>query len=120
MRSLDDLIQIVREFRDERDWKQFHTPKDMALSLLLEAGELAEHFQWKSDGQSWEHIDDNKDAVSDELADIFYWVLLLAHDFDIDLENALRSKMTKNREKYPIDKSRGNSAKYSSLKDGRK
>ncbi|MCB0354544.1 MAG: nucleotide pyrophosphohydrolase [Bdellovibrionales bacterium] len=117
MRSLAELSQIVRGFRDERDWKQFHTPKDMVLSLLLEAGELAEHFQWKSDDQSWEYLQEKKEEVSDEIADIFYWVLLVSHDFGIDLEQALQSKMAKNREKYPIERSRGKSTKYSSLKD---
>jgi len=68
-------------FRDARDWKQFHNPKDMAISLSLEASEVLEHFQWKSNDQMEEHLIVKKDEVADELADVLYWVLLMGHDF---------------------------------------
>ncbi len=115
MQTLTDLTARIVAFRDERDWKQFHTPKDMAISLVLEAAEVIEHFQWKSHEEFKEHLEKNKAELSGELVDVLYWVLLMAHDLDIDLEQAFSEKMAKNAQKYPVEKSGGNHKKYTEL-----
>jgi NTP pyrophosphatase (non-canonical NTP hydrolase) len=115
MGGIEKLQQMVVKFRDARDWKQFHTPKDMAISLLLEAGEILEHFQWKTESEQWERIKSRKEDIADELGDAFYWILLLAHDLEIDLEKAFTDKLTKSNEKYPIEKSKGKHTKYTEL-----
>ena len=115
MTDLNKLQKQIVAFRDERNWKQFHNPKDVALSLVLEAAELMEHFQWKNEAEVEEHLKTNKSDVSDELSDVFYWVLLIAHDLDIDLEKALAEKMKKNAKKYPVEKSKDSHKKYSEL-----
>ncbi|MBC7764535.1 nucleotide pyrophosphohydrolase [Microbacteriaceae bacterium] len=113
--DLKTLQQKIVSFRDARDWKQFHNPKDMAISLMLEAGELLEHFQWKNDNEMSSHVNTNKEDVSDELADVMYWVLLMANDLEIDLPKAMQSKLAKNNKKYPIDTASGNHKKYTEL-----
>jgi NTP pyrophosphatase (non-canonical NTP hydrolase) len=115
MSEIEELQQKIVAFRDERDWKQFHNPKDLAISLLLEASELLEHFQWKSVEEMKQHVKDNKTEVSEELADVYYWVLLMAHDLGINLTEALNSKMKQNEEKYPISKAKGRHTKYTNL-----
>lgn len=110
--DVKNLQKLVVKFRDDRDWKQFHNPKDMAISLSLEASEFLEHFQWKNTDEIAEHISKNKDDVSDELADVLYWVLLAANDLNIDLEDAFVKKLNKNAAKYPVDKAKGNHKKY--------
>ena len=110
--DLQTLQRLVVKFRDDRDWKQFHNPKDMAISLSLEASEFLEHFQWKNADEIAEHISKDKADVSDELADVMYWVLLIANDLDIDLEDAFLRKLNKNAAKYPVDKAKGNHKKY--------
>jgi NTP pyrophosphatase (non-canonical NTP hydrolase) len=106
------LIDAIVKFRDERDWAQFHDPKNMAISLQLEASEVLELFQWTKDNQA---KDGKTENIADELADVFYWLLLLAEHYGIDLEKALKEKMKKNEAKYPVDKAKGNSAKYTDL-----
>lgn len=113
--EIADLQQKVVAFRDARNWKQFHNPKDLAISLVLEATELLEHFQWKNEDEIQNHLTAHKQDVSDELADIFYWVLLIAHDFDIDLKQAVADKLAMNHKKYPVEKSTGNHKKYTEL-----
>ena len=113
--SLDDLTREIVAFRDARDWKQFHNPKDMALSFVLEAAEVMEHFQWKNEEEMKEHIQSSKKEIGDELADALYWILLMSHDFSIDIVHAMQEKMKKNAEKYPIEKSRGSHKKYNEL-----
>lgn len=115
MSELETLIQRITRFRDERDWKQFHHPKDMILSLFMESAELAEHFQWKSDREIEELIATRRGELGDELADILYWVLLLGHDLGIDLSAAFEAKMQKNETKYPAERARGRSTKYDEL-----
>ena len=112
MSDLRELQQKIIEFRNARDWEQFHNPKDVAISLVLEASELLEHFQWKDPSEIKKHLSRNIDDVSDELADVLYWVLLLAHDLKIDLPAALNKKMQKNAAKYPVKKAKGNHKKY--------
>ncbi len=116
MENLGDLIRLVVKFRDQRNWRQFHNPKDVTLSLVLESAELMEHFQWKNEMEMQEHILVHKEDISDELADVFYWVLLMANDLDIDLEKALKAKLKKNAAKYPVKKSKGSHKKYTELK----
>jgi len=116
MADLDKLQKMIIAFRDERDWKQFHNPKDTAISLVLEASEFLEHFQWKNETEIKEHLKNNFDDISDELADVLYWVLLIAHDLGINLEEAENRKMTKNRAKYPLEKAKGKHLKYTELK----
>jgi dCTP diphosphatase len=115
MGDIEELQKKVVVFRDARDWKQFHNPKDMAISLVLEAGELLEHFQWKNAEEMKRHVTKNKDEVNDELADVLYWVLLIAHDLGVDLPLALNKKMKKNAIKYPVKKAKGNHKKYTDL-----
>ena len=115
MDSLERLTKKIIAFRDVRDWKQFHNPKDVAISLALEAGEVLEHFQWKSPQEIDDYIRTNKKEIGDELADVLNWVLLMAHDLNIDIASALESKMQENEKKYPMEKSKGNHTKYTKL-----
>lgn len=115
MTDLSKLQDQVVDFRDARDWKQFHNPKDMAVSLLLEASEFLEHFQWKSSREIKTHLEQKGQDVSDELADVLYWVLLIAHDMKIDLHEAFERKMAQNEEKYPISRAKGKHTKYTEL-----
>lgn len=96
-------------FRDARDWKQFHNPKDLALALSIEAAELNELFLWKSPE------DADRDRVAEELADVFIYLLLLAHESGVDIPLAVTKKLRVNRKKYPVKKARGNAKKYSAL-----
>jgi NTP pyrophosphatase (non-canonical NTP hydrolase) len=113
--NLADLTKRIIAFRDAREWKQFHNPKDVALSLVLEAAEVMEHFQWKNKEEMEKHVKENKDAVSEELADVLYWILLMSHDLGIDPLKALDRKMKINETKYPEDKARGKHTKYNRL-----
>ena len=113
MANLNTLQKEVVQFRDARDWKQFHTYKDMLLSQNLEVSELCEHFQWKSAREIQEM---DKKKVGEELSDILYWILLLSNDLEVDIEDAFRKKMKKNAAKYPLDQATGSKDKYTSLK----
>ncbi len=115
MSTIEELTQLMLRFRDERQWAQFHNPKDVALSLTLEAAELLELMQWKSGRELLEHLRTNRELVADELADILGWVLVLAHDQGIDLGTAVQEKLIKNAEKYPVEKARGVAKKYTEL-----
>ncbi len=115
MSDIKNLTEKINKFRDERDWKQFHNPKDVALSLALEAAEVIEHFQWKNNQEVAKYIKSNKDDIGEELADVLYWVLLMSHDLEIDIKEALEKKIAKNEKKYPIDKSKGKHNKYNKL-----
>ncbi len=115
MNSFAELIKRIIAFRDARDWKQFHNPKDCALSLSLEAGEVMEHFQWKNAEEMQKHIEEHREEIGDELADVLYWVILMSHDMDIDVLEALNRKMKKNEEKYPENKAKGKHTKYDKL-----
>ncbi len=113
--SITDLTKRIITFRDARDWKQFHNPKDVALSLVLEAGEVMEHFQWKSKEEMEKYVKENKTAIGEELADVLYWVLLMGHDLDIDVLDSLEKKIKINEDKYPVEKAKGNAKKYNQL-----
>ena len=112
MKDIKQLTEAGLTFRDERDWQQFHNPKDLALSLSLEASELLENFQWKT---SEEAIQKNFDSMREELADIFIYTLLFANEAGIDLKDAVEQKLEKNNQKYPVEKASGSSAKYTEL-----
>ena len=116
MVDLKELQNRVIAFRDVRDWKQFHNQKDMALSLVLEAAEVLEHFQWKATKTDIDkYVKAHKKELGEELADVLYWVLAMSHDLGIDLKKAFEQKMTKNAKKYPIKKARGKRTKYTKL-----
>lgn len=106
------LTERIVQFCQERDWEQFHSPKDLALSLTLEASELMEHFQWKGEEEIKEYVKQNKTEISEELADVFYWVLLTSYYLDIDLERAFQDKMSQNESKYPAKTVKGKHNKY--------
>ncbi len=95
------LIDKINKFRDDRDWRQFHNEKDLSLSIVLEASELLEIFQWKTSEEGIENIE----AIKDELADILIYSLMLADNLELDIEEIIEAKLAKNRQKYPIDKS---------------
>lgn len=115
MADLDDLKKLVVDFINERDWNQFHNPKDLAISLNLESSELLEHFQWKNEKEIKTHSIDHKEELEDELSDVLYWVLLIANKLDINLDKSFKSKMAKNAKKYPINKAKGKHLKYTEL-----
>ncbi len=113
--EITKLTESIVAFRDARDWKQFHNPKDLALSLVLEASEVLEHFQWKNSKEVEDYVVKSKEQIGDELADVLYWVLLMGHDLDINVLQALDRKMKINEEKYPVGKAKGNHNKYTAL-----
>ena len=114
-RRLDALLQRILAFREARDWKQFHSPKELAAGLAIEAAELQELFLWKDAAQVTELVSQRKTDIAHELADIAWFLLLLAKDLDIDLAEAIESKLAHNEAKYPVEKARGNNAKYTEL-----
>ncbi len=113
--DIKELQEKIIQFRDKRDWKQFHNPKDLAISMLLESAEVLEHFQWKNSEEMEEHLKKNRNEVADELADVFYWILLMSYDLKIDLVKAVNRKMKENEKKYPVKKAKGKHTKYSKL-----
>jgi len=115
MNEIEKLTELVIKFRDKRDWKKFHNPKDCALSLVLEAAEVMEHFQWKNGDQLKNYIKTNKNEIAEELADVLYWILLIANDLNIDIGQAIKNKLIINNMKYPVKKSKGNAKKYTNL-----
>ena len=113
--ALQDLQKTLREFARERDWEQFHTPKNLATALSVEAAELLEHFQWLTDEQSRTLDDAKRTAVGEELADVLLYLLQLADKLDIDPLQAAERKLRLNADKYPADRARGRSDKYTEL-----
>ena len=109
MSDTKEITKKLLAFRDERDWEQFHNPKDLALAISIEAGELLELFLWKDHDQA------NKDKVKEELADILSFAFLLADKYDLDVKQIMLDKIKLNGEKYPIDKAKGNAKKYDEL-----
>lgn len=109
MENWKDLQNALVKFRNERDWEQFHNPKDLALALSIEAAELNELFLWKK------AEDANKEKIREELADVFAYAILLAEKYDLDINQIVLEKIKKNAEKYPVDKARGSAKKYDEL-----
>lgn len=117
MLNLDSLQQRLRTFATERDWDQFHSPKNLAMALSVEASELVECFQWLTEDQS-KTLDENKlTAVADEIADIQLYLIRFADIVGVDITAAVEQKLVKNTEKYPADMVRGSAKKYSDYKD---
>jgi NTP pyrophosphatase (non-canonical NTP hydrolase) len=109
MTDTQEIIMALLQFRNERDWEQFHNPKDLALAINVEAGELLELFLWK-------HADEaNKEKVKEELADVFAFAFMLAEKYGFDVKEIVLEKIKTNAEKYPVDKSKGTSKKYDEL-----
>ncbi|HYE35144.1 nucleotide pyrophosphohydrolase [Methylocaldum sp.] len=108
------IQQTLRAFADERDWDQFHSPKNLAIALAVEAAELLEHFQWLKEDESRRLSEKAGDyrAVREEIADVLIYLLRLADQLNIDLEEAIHEKMRKNAEKYPVELAKGNAVKY--------
>jgi NTP pyrophosphatase (non-canonical NTP hydrolase) len=109
MTDSEEIIQALLKFRDERDWEQFHNPKDLALAISVEVGELLELFLWKNP----EEADNEK--VKDEIADIFAFTFLLANKYKFNVKEIVLEKIKKNGEKYPISKAKGKATKYNEL-----
>ena len=109
MSNLKGIIEKLKEFRDERDWGQFHNSKDLAIAISIESNELLELFLWK------EKEEFDKEKLEDELADIFSFALLLADKHNLNLSKIISAKIDKNAKKYPISKSKGNAKKYTDL-----
>lgn len=107
--DIDEITKWLVEFRDRRNWRQFHNAKDLALAVSVEASELNELFLWKKSDEA------NRTRIAEELADIFIYVLLLAHEENIDVLKAVRTKLRKNASRYPVKKSAGNAKKYTEL-----
>ena len=118
--ELDRLRAIVREFVEERDWDQFHTPKNLASALTVEAAELLEHFQWLQHGRADELGADKLVEVRHEMADVLVYLVRLADKLGVDLFAAVQEKMVLNRAKYPAEMVRGDARKYDEYKDTRR
>jgi NTP pyrophosphatase (non-canonical NTP hydrolase) len=110
-----ETIDRIIKFRNDRDWGQFHTFKDLSLGLGIEVAELQEFFLWKNDQELTEIIKSKKESIGDELADIFIFLTYLSNDLGIDLNEAISRKIDKNDKKYPIEKSKGNNKKYNEI-----
>lgn len=113
MSELERIKKRLCKIRDDREWNQFHTPKDLSISVSLEAAELLELFQWKNiDADTIKNDSHLKERFEEEIADIANYLILMCDQLDIDLEKAINSKITKSEKKYPIEKAKGNCKKY--------
>lgn len=115
MSDIKEITGKIKKFVSERDWEQFHNHKDLALSLVLEAAEVLEHFQWKKAEDLDAHAQKHREEIADELADVACYLFELADNLKIDLPQAVEKKMAKNALKYPVEKSKGNITKYNKL-----
>lgn len=111
-KNLHRTISRIKKFRDDRDWMQFHDPKNMAISITIEASELLEHFQWKTKKEVNEHIKNNRSRIEEEIADVGLYLFELCDNLKIDLLSAMEKKMDENERKYPVEKSKGSNKKY--------
>ncbi len=112
---LESLKLKLREFAAERDWDQFHSPKNFAMALIVEAAEIVEHFQWLTEAQSYDLPEATRAEVRHELADVFLYLIRLADKLDVDLLAAAEEKIALNARKYPVEKARGRADKYTRL-----
>jgi NTP pyrophosphatase (non-canonical NTP hydrolase) len=110
--NYEKIKKEIKEFVDERDWEQFHTPKNLSMALSVEASELLEIFQWQKAEEYKSANDEQKEMIRDEIADIFYYIVRISDKLDIDIEDALIKKMKKNRKKYPKELVKGKAVKY--------
>ena len=115
MSEVKEITEKIKKFRDERDWMQFHDPKNMAVSIILEASELLEHFQWKTTDEVEKYARQNRLEIKDEIADIALYLFELADNLGIGLIDAMDQKLKKNEMKYPVEKAKGKHTKYNKL-----
>ena len=115
MLTLEEYKNKIIAFRDERDWGQFHNGKDEALSLVLEAAEVLEHFQWKNGDEMREYMKTHKEEIGEELADVFYWVMILCNELGLNVLDIAERKLEKTKLKYPVEKAKGSNKKYTEL-----
>lgn len=118
METIQSLQQLIKNFCEERDWNQFHTPKDLSIGIATEASEILELFRFKSEAETQELLKDPvfKEKLGDEVADVFFFTLRLCQMNNIDLVQSFKSKMAKNAEKYSVEKSKGSNKKYTEFK----
>jgi dCTP diphosphatase len=112
MTELDSIKKTLAQFSKDRDWEQFHSPKNLAMALSVETAEIVEHFQWLSEEESNTLSIEKRHAIAEEIADAQMYLLLLAEKLDVDIIESVKHKITKNAEKYPIEKTKGSSKKY--------
>lgn len=113
--ELCNILRRIKEFRDERDWMQFHDPKSMASSVVIEAAELLEHFQWKRREEIDDYVKKHKEEIAEEVADVALYLFELADNLGIDVFKAMEKKLGKNAKKYPVEKAKGSALKYDKL-----
>ncbi|MEK7522083.1 MAG: nucleotide pyrophosphohydrolase [Patescibacteria group bacterium] len=116
-KPFENILKKIKKFRDERDWKKFHNPKDMAEAISIESSELLELFLWKTKEESLEFVKDkkNQEEISDEVADILAFLFEFIDNCGIDIEKAIENKLQKNAKKYPVSKAKGVATKYTKL-----
>mgnify|MGYP000063652150 CR=1 FL=1 len=113
--NLLKITNAVNEFRDQRDWKQFHTVKNLSIAMSVEASELLEIFQWASEDELKSILKNKHNDISEEIADVFIYLLLIANESNVDIGTAVLKKIAKNEEKYPVEQSKSTSKKYTEL-----
>jgi len=113
--DIKELTKKIRKFRDDRDWMQFHDSKSMAVSIVLEAAELLDHFQWRNRDEVREYVKKNKDEISEEIADIAMYLFELTDNLGLDLAKIMKKKLKKNNKNYPVKKAKGIHTKYNKL-----
>jgi len=112
---IEDLTAEICAFSDARDWRQFHAPKELAVAIAVEAGELLQHFVWQTPEQSEQRARERRDEIADEIADVAILLFELADNLGLDIAGAIRAKLAKNELRYPADKARGSNKKYNEL-----
>jgi dCTP diphosphatase len=115
MSEIKGIIQRIKKFRDDREWMQFHDPKNMAISIVIEAAELLEKFQWKNKEEVEQYVAEHKGEIEEEIADIAIYLFELADNLGIDLTKAMEEKLEINAKRYPPEKARGKHTKYDKL-----
>ena len=117
--DLLELLRLVKIFRDDRDWKQFHKLKDLAIGLNIETSELLELFLWKNDAEIETRLPETNyyNRVKEELADVIIYILMISDQLNVDIDNIVKEKLKKNAQKYPVEKAKGSAKKYDQLPD---
>ena len=113
--TIEEITARICAFRDARNWMQFHNPKDLAIAIAAEAGELMQHFVWKTPEQTPQVVIEKRTEITDEIADVAILLFELAHNLDIPLAEAMQAKLDRNEKRYPVEKARGNNLKYNEL-----
>ena len=113
--TIEEITARICAFRDARNWMQFHNPKDLAVAIAAEAGELMQHFVWKTPEQTPQVLIEKRAEITDEIADVAILLFELAHNLDIPLAEAMQAKLDRNEKRYPVEKARGNNLKYNEL-----